>query len=296
MTDDMVRRAVRTLRGDVQIRGDELAGSQSGSGVHLVRTDERDAVLKVTAAGNGQPAARRELTFYRTLASRVPVQTPELLDHIDNDEFTVLLLTAHAAPRRATEWDLADWLELARQLAALHSTPLPDDPCFAHRSWLREVLDQPPIRTAEDYWSRTEAATVLDRLLESIAEFGSAMDVLPARFVHGDCHVDNLLRDGERIIWTDWQGTGIGCPAGDLAFVGSRANADGADVPYDAMLHEYATASGTESEPLRRAVAAVELGTLLFGWPNYVEHHTQDQRDRLTRRLLSLAAYWNAAR
>lgn len=298
MADDLVVPALRALGRDVPAPVTELAGSHSGSGVWRVPVDGSDAVLKVTAADAGQPNARRELAFYRTLAGQVPVETPELLDYADNDEFTAILLSAHGAAIPAARWDLADWLELARQLAVLHSTPQPpaDGAWFQHRPWTRSVLDQPRSRIAEEYWSRTEAAGWLVGLLDAIPEFARALDALPVCFVHGDCHVDNLLRDGRRIVWTDWQVVGLGSPAGDLAFVGSRANSDGADMPYDAMLREYASRSGIDLEPMRRAVAAAELGTMLFGWPYHVGDLTQGERDRLTRRMLQLAAYWNASR
>lgn len=117
---DRLRRVVSSLGWAVDIDGGTLAGSASGAGVYRVQIDGHDAVLKVTGAGGGQRNARRELAFYRTLADQVPVVTPTLLRYADNDDFTALLLSAHTPARHAREWDQSAWLEVARQLAALH--------------------------------------------------------------------------------------------------------------------------------------------------------------------------------
>jgi Ser/Thr protein kinase RdoA (MazF antagonist) len=281
-------RVIETLGWDIDAGGVELTGSASGSGVFRVRIDEADAVLKVTTAGRGQLNARRELTFYRTMAGQVPVTTPRLLRHADNDELTALLLSAHTPAHPAWEWDESAWLELARQLAAVHSTPLPEERSWLETPWLQRALDRPPVDLAEDYWSRTEAAGRIGPVLDAIAALAAALTAVPDCFVHGDCHVDNLLRDGQRVVWADWQVAGVGSPAIDLAFLWSRANADGADLPYAAMVNEYVAHRGIDAAVLRQSLIAAELGVLLFGWPEYAAFRTQTERDRLTRRLLDL--------
>jgi thiamine kinase-like enzyme len=248
-----------------------------------VQSDGHDAVLKVTGAGGGQRNARRELTFYRTLADRVPVMTPTLLRYADNDDFTALLLSAHTPARHAREWDQSAWLEVARQLAALHSIPLPDEDPWIDTPWLRQVLERPPISLAEDYWSGTDAADTIGPVLKAPGALGEAFRATPDSFLHGDCHVDNLLREGNQIVWADWQAAGTGSPAGELAFLWSRAQADGADLPYDAMLREYVTHREVDPALLRRSLVAAEIGILLFGWPAYAAYLTQSDRDRITR-------------
>ncbi|HEY0688218.1 MAG TPA: phosphotransferase [Kribbella sp.] len=121
---------------------------------------------------------------------------------------------------------------------------------------------------------------------------GEAFRATPDSFLHGDCHVDNLLREGNQIVWADWQAAGAGSPAGDLAFLWSRAQADGADLPYDAMLREYVTHREVDPALLRRSLVAAEIGILLFGWPAYAAYLTQSDRDRITRRLLQLMDDW----
>ena len=59
--------------------------TRSGAGVHLARTPHGGAAyLKITPARLGAEAldrARRELRFYRQLATVVPVRTPPCLTH-----------------------------------------------------------------------------------------------------------------------------------------------------------------------------------------------------------------------
>jgi thiamine kinase-like enzyme len=284
---------VRSLGWGVEIDAVGLAGSASGAGVYRVQVDGSDAVLKVTGAGGGQRNARRELTFYRTLADRVPVRTPRLLRYADNDDFTALLLSAHTPARPAREWDRSAWLEVARQLAALHSIPPPDEDPWTDTPWLRQVLDRPPIGFAEDYWSGTDAADSVGLVLDASGALAEAVRATPDSFLHGDCHADNLLREGGQLVWADWQASGVGSPAGELAFLWSRADADGADLPYDAMLREYVTHREADPALLRRSLVAAEIGILLFGWPHYAARLTQNERDRLTHRLLQLIDDWH---
>jgi aminoglycoside phosphotransferase (APT) family kinase protein len=60
------------------------------------------------------------------------------------------------------------------------------------------------------------AADACRRLLDDPAALAEDADDC---FVHGDCHAANLLLDGDRIVWADWQSTGSASPAGDLALL-----------------------------------------------------------------------------
>jgi hypothetical protein len=77
---------------------------------------------------------------------------------------------------------------------------------------------------------------------------------------------------------------------GELAFLWSRASADGADVPYDAMLD--VCLSGADPRQMRRALVAAELGILLFGWPEHAAYSAPVVQDRLARRLVQLTDRW----
>lgn len=285
--------ALRALGWRIDAVGAELSGSASGSAVHSVLTDGAEAVLKVTTAGPGQLDARRELAFYRTMADRVPVSTPGLLRYADNDELTALLLSAYPPAPPARQWHRTAWLTVARQLAGLHSTPIPDRPGWLGTPWLQRILDRPPVEAAEDYWSGTQAADRIGAVLAEPATLAAAVALTGACLVHGDCHVGNLLLDGDRLVWADWQVVGVGSPAVDLAFLWSRANADGATPPYADMMREYATHRPCDLDALARSTIAAELGILLFGWPEYAAQLGPAERDRLTRRLLRLLDDWD---
>lgn len=269
-----------------------LSGSMSQSGVYRVHFDGGDAVLKVTGPDGDRALASRELAFYQTLANDVPVRTPTLLCHVESPELTAILLSAHAPSLPAREWQPAEWLEVTRQLAALHSIPPPVGAPWTHRPWLSAVLDDPPVSAARDYWSRTAAAGFVDSVFGAPLRF--ALGAVPDCFVHGDCHVDNLLREGSDLVWTDWQVTGIGSPAADLAFLLGRAYSDGADPPREEMIDAYACARGVDSATLRRAILAADLGFLLFGMPEYMHYHSRDEQDRITQRLIDVISEWNS--
>ncbi|MEQ7010304.1 aminoglycoside phosphotransferase family protein [Actinopolymorpha sp. B17G11] len=293
MLDDELARVMRSVGLELGAKRMDLTGGASGSGVYRVQIDGDAAVLKVTPAGEWQNNARRELTFYQTLADQVPVTTPSLLRYADNDHFTALLLSAHGSARPAREWDRPAWLEVARQLAAIHSIPPPGEDPWIDPPVHRKLPYLPPIDVAEAYWPTTGAADSVRPLLDEPDQLVEALRAIPDCFGHGDCHVDNLLREGEQIVWADWQVAGVGCPASELAFLWSRANADGAELPYEAMLREYVAHREVDPALFHRALVAAEIEILLFAWPHFAASLTQEERDRLTRRLLQLIHDWS---
>lgn len=293
MLDETVVAALTTLRQPTQIDTVQLAGSMSQSGVYKVRINNLDAVLKVTSAGQEQDLARRELEFYQTLAADVPVQTPQLLQAIDTDQLTALVLTAHGQTRPAADWDDAGWLGLARELAELHSFPAPDGAPWNGTPWLERILDHPPVEVAENYWSQTPASPSLGTVLDDTNLLAAALAAVPRCFIHGDCHVGNLLLDGPQVVWVDWTVTGLGYPAIDLAALWSRAHSDSADPPYDGMLNTYATHRGVDADDLRRSMLAALLATMLFGWPEYAHYHSTTEQERTTRHLIHRLEDWH---
>lgn len=265
MPDATVVAALQALSQPTDIDAVHLAGSMSQSGVYKVRINNLDAVLKINSAGHEQDLARRELIFYQSLADDVPVQTPQLLQAVDTDQLTALLLTAHGQTRPAADWDDTGWLHLARELAELHSFPAPDVALWNGTPWLENILEQPPVEVAENYWSQTPAGQSLGTALDDTDQLATALAALPCCFIHGDCHVGNLLIDGPGVVWVDWTVTGLGYPAIDLAALWGRAHSDGAAPPYDGMLNTYATHRGIDADDLRRSMLAALLTTALFG-------------------------------
>jgi aminoglycoside phosphotransferase (APT) family kinase protein len=292
MTNAPLAHALECLQLEIRADAIDTKGA-SGAGVHRVRVGDEDAVLKVTGPGPTRELARRELTFYRTMAEGMPISTPRLLRSLDDEHVTAMLLSAHRPSLPAREWDLAAWLDLARQLASLHALPIPSENHWLGTSWLSQALDRPP--SGEGYWFKTPAADSARLALGHTGEFAEALRSTADCFVHGDCHVENLLREGDdELVWADWQSVGVGSPAAELAFLWSRADADGADVPYDAMLDVYLTCREADPVQIRRALVAAELGILLFGWPAHAAYCAPAVQERLARRLVQLTDRWLA--
>ena len=293
MPDETVVAALAALGLPTEIDTVQLAGSMSHSGVYKVRINNRDAVLKINSAGQEQDLARHELAFYQSLAVDVPVQTPKLLQTIDTDQLTALVLTAHGQTWPAAAWDDAGWLGLARELADLHSFPVPDGAPWDSIPWLERVLDQPPVEVADNYWSQTPAGPSLGTVLDDTNLLAAALAAVSRCFIHGDCHVGNLLLDGPHVVWVDWAVAGLGWPAIDLAALWGRAHSDGATPPYDKMLNTYAAHRGIDENDLRRSMLAALLTTLLFGWPEYAHYHSTTEQERTTQHLIDLLEDWH---
>ena len=194
----------------------------------------------------------------------------------------------HGQTCPAADWDDAGWLELARQLAELHSFPAPDGAPWNGTPWLERILEQPPVEVAENYWSQTADSSSLGAVLDDADLLAAALAAVPRCFIHGDCHVGNLLLDGPQVVWVDWTVTGVGYPAIDLAALWERAYSDGAAPPYDQMLNTYAAHRGVDADDLRRSMLAALLTTTLFGWPEYAHYHSRTEQQRTTRHLVGL--------
>jgi hypothetical protein len=267
-----------------------LTGSASGSRVYRLP----DAVLKVTTTAEWRGPARRELWCYRELPGRISVLMPTLLGWVDTVETTALLLSVHRPAVPATEWNRSAWLEVAGQLAELQATaPRPDT---LPPDWQLAILAEPSvdrIAMVSAYWAATDAAPAARRFIDAPAELAETLAASPISFLHGDCHAGNLLRDDAgRLVWTDWQGASVGHGIGELTFLWGRAATDGADLPREDMLRRYVEIRGIDLAEARRSALAAELGTLVFAWPEYASWNSPAARDRLTRRLLHLAAEW----
>ena len=274
-----------------------LGGSMSSSAVYRVSLVGSDAVLKVTpdqGEGDDLPAARRELDFYLTLARGLPLRTPRLIDHLSSADAVVLLLTAHHPAELAPAWDEVSWLRLAGDLAALHDSPVPTAAQWHRRSWVADRLCEPDLERALRFWSRPGEAELIEPILNDPSALAQAITAPAPCFLHGDCHVANLLREEGSIVWTDWQGAGAGSPAVDLAFPSVRGVPDDAHLPQAAMLAEYIALRGLNAQEIGSAVIAAELAIFLLEWPRYASFNTDAGISRVHQRVKDLAQAWNA--
>jgi aminoglycoside phosphotransferase (APT) family kinase protein len=281
-------------RLQVHLTGQESAFGLSGSRIHFAtRHDGTPCVLKVTSLreANDARAGQRELTFYRDIASQVPVRTPDLLGVYEERNMIALLLSRHGSVEPALSWDPPMWRALATDLAHLHDTT----PAEA-RNWSVEdearfrPLRNPDIAMVEDFW-RDDLAGTLDAILASREALEREILHAGMCFLHGDCHTENILREGDDLVWIDWQGTRMGNPALELAFLHARVTPSGAQVPAW-FLDAYCSGREIELEQIRRSVIAAELSIFVFEWPPYTLFDTQDGTSRVRRRTRYLAEQW----
>ncbi|MFJ6197371.1 phosphotransferase family protein [Micromonospora sp. NPDC092111] len=267
--------------------------SRSGAGVRAVRTaDGQAAYLKVTPAALGAQAvtaARRELRFYQDLAPIAPVRTPELLTCADTRDGVALLLAAAGEPRDAASWTAGRWAQLGRELACLHSMPLPTGPDWHRPDALRQALVDPDLAGINAFWAATlpELAALISRRVE----LADQIEALPSVFTHGDCHPGNIVHAAGSLVFCDWQAAGVGRPGSDLAFLSVRAAPAGVTVP-PALLDAYLDGRPGERHALRRALVAEELAILVFLWPPYAAFNSSSGIARVRRRGRDLAGQW----
>lgn len=293
METDLVAKVAERLDVRVELPASTLG--KSGSRIHGVRRqDGRTCVLKVTSLreDDAARAGRRELAFYRDLAAGMPIRTPALLDTYEDDAVIALLLSAHGAVDPATSWDRRSWLALAVDLARLHGTAVPAPDRWQEMWSPVHALSEPDLPMIEGFW-REDLGSSLDAIVESRERL--AQEILQAGecFIHGDCHTENILREDGALVWIDWQGTSIGSPARELAFLHARATPSGARIPPE-LLATYCRERDTDLARMRRSVLAAELGIFIFEWPPYASFNSPAGTQRVRRRTRDLAQRWMA--
>lgn len=291
MDIDLVAELAERL--DVRVELRESTNGMSGSQVHFAsQEDGRECVLKVTSLRKDDDAraGRRELAFYRDLAERVPIRTPALLDYYEDSDVIAMLLSAHGEIEPATSWDTSSWLALAVDLARLHGTEVPEPDRWKEHWSPLQVLRAPDLPMVDGFW-REDFGSSLDAIVESRELLEQEILQAGKCFVHGDCHTENILREDGALIWIDWQGTGIGNPAVELAFLDARATPSGARVPPE-VLATYCRKRDNDLERVRRSVIAAELAIFIFVWPPYASYDSPAGTRRVRRRTRDLADRW----
>lgn len=273
----------------VRLVSGQLDGSRSGARVRrgLLR-DGRSVVLKVIATPGAEQrvAAARELRCYRSL--RLPLRTPSLLAWHEDEDVTALVLTAGGRALPAAVWEQRHWAALAVDLAALHSTPIPDD--WPGRAGPRVGDDE--IAASVGYWRGGPLGALLRGILDDPSVLLVQADQQHRCFGHGDCHTDNVLLDGGGLVWVDWQQAGPTGPSWELAFPAVRATPSGVVPPMADLLGRYAVRRGLDLADLARSVLAAELWTWLYAWPPFAAFQTPAGERHVHRRVAELARRW----
>ncbi|HHX63821.1 MAG TPA: aminoglycoside phosphotransferase family protein [Chloroflexi bacterium] len=291
-----------------------LGGGISGAGTYRLRLSTGHAVLKVTSADSEDyrlERSRREMAFFLTLAPQLPLRVPEVLGGCESPDLGICLLLAAYTPMRAADWNRADYLAVAEELAQLHAVYWGQSHRLDAYDWLR----RPDVRAlsrdidhAREAWRALHeiprfgpvlSGPTLDRiigLLERERAIEDALATLPLTLCHGDCHADNLLRASDGgLVWADWQEVGIGPGSGDLSFFFQRATFGRAPLPTEIMIETYrrtlenATGEKLPSDAIQRVLAADELRTRLLAWPDYLARASEEQMAGMIGRIRELA-------
>ncbi|MFI5735126.1 aminoglycoside phosphotransferase family protein [Kribbella sp. NPDC051587] len=293
MDNELISRIVESF--SVQLRNDGPKHGLSGAGVYFATADnDMSCVLKVSSdvGSDGEwTAARRELEFYRSLSAHTQVRTPELLAVYEDDQAIGLLLSAEGLVRAAPSWSRQNWLDLVVDLARIHNSDLLDDGRWTDSKSQFDALLNPDLAMVEDFW-REQLGGLLDVIFDSRTALQAAILAGGETFVHGDCHTENILVNGDgELVWIDWQSARIGSASRDLAFLDARATPSGAGVPADVLV-KYCESRGLDSVVMRRSVVAAELAVFIFEWPPYASYDTPVGTQRVRRRARDLAAEW----
>jgi Ser/Thr protein kinase RdoA (MazF antagonist) len=273
-----------------------LGGGVSGSYVFRLHGYAQPYVLKLTLASTpayARERSRREIAFHQHLAPEMPVQVPQVYSSfVEPDQGgSAVLLGVYAPPLPPSAWTETDYDEVARQLARLHGRFWNATERLSRFEWLRRPAAVAPeeVAGAQRAWQALQQQEafrelftaprqqLLHRLLATIEHTSTDGDVLPLTLCHGDCHMDNLLRDDTgALVWADWQEVGLGYGPDDLSFFYQRAMNTGVEVLFAPMLATYhAELAEHTGQPialsvLRARAAHHELYTRLLHWPHYL--------------------------
>ena len=177
-----------------------------------------------------------EVRFYRDIAQRVSVRTPQLyFGSVDDATGEAILLLEDVRGLAPIDWDTGvtdDHAQLALEaLAALHAAwweqvdslnelPHLGDPAF--RSQMAEAYDR-GWRASRDYFKAHYGkpfVTIGDALLGHV-ETALAQMAAPATLLHGDAHFENIViashNNREEVMFMDWADARRGLASFDIA-------------------------------------------------------------------------------
>ena len=273
-----------------------LSGGVSGASTYRVRGLPEPCVLKVIAAESAayvRARGYREIRFYDELAARIQLHTPRVLGSlIEESGSCALLLAAYTPMKPASELNGAEFVEIAKQLASFHAVYWNRADQFDAFSWLEKpkMLDLTnDARHAYETWQTLARQPQLREVLTNatlrdietaLVEVRTKPEYDPETVMtlcHGDCHLDNLLRDQEsRLIWADWQEVRVGHGPSDLTFLLQRAEANGADIAHDSVVAAYrhaleaAGVRDVNEDAIKSAMNESERRTRLLYWPDHM--------------------------
>jgi thiamine kinase-like enzyme len=199
---------------------ERLSGGLSGANVWSVTATRGDFVLRVTSGTASAPWAK-QLRIQR-LAATAAVAPPVI--HVDEASQAVVSVRVRGVPLAAVgdpEQRSSALASVVTQIRALHSLEAAEMP---ERNPLHETRLQHSIQRTRPGFPHWAAA--LDPLFESL-EATLATD--PRRVVsHLDLNPGNIVWDGARAWFVDWDVAGLAHPFYDLAVLAMFLNMDDA--------------------------------------------------------------------
>lgn len=184
-------------------------------------------------------AGRREVGFYRSLASEVPMHTPELIASSAAGDW--LLLEFLDTKRQPSHWRSEDYLQAVGALAALHNRfrglavdleafPWLGDPLESDFAVHRAAADKAIERITKAAKPEPLAGFpgrrwILERLVDEADQVIQPLLEEPATLLHGDYWPGNIaVGEEDRQTVYDWQLAGIGPGIMDLLVFINKAD------------------------------------------------------------------------
>ncbi len=173
------------------------------------------------ASGREMGFYRSEVMFYRELAHRAKIRTPDVFVaelHPETNEFVLLLedLAPAVQGDHMSGCSVADAAAALEEAARLHAA-FWNDRVLMEQPWLYVPQGAQGFYTTElmeSSWKHFEATyahrlepeviAVCDRFIRHHAAWNAPRD-FPKTFSHNDFRVDNMLFGGSRIAVVDWQ-------------------------------------------------------------------------------------------
>lgn len=279
-----------------------LSGGVSGASTYRVHGLPEPCVLKVVSAESPayiRARGYREIRFYEELAAHIPLHTPHVLGSlVEASGSRALLLAAYVPTKPANRLNGAEFAEIAEQLAGFHAVYWNRTDPFDTLSWIEKpkIVDLThAAKHAFKTWQALAQQPQFQELLTdatlrdieaALAEVRTNPEYGPETVLtlcHGDCHLDNLLRDREgRLVWADWQEVRVGHGPSDLTFLLQRAEANSATIAHNSVITAYCNAleaadvKGVSEEGITSAMNESERRTRLLYWPDYMSDATPE--------------------
>jgi aminoglycoside phosphotransferase (APT) family kinase protein len=162
---------------------------------------------------------RREAAVMRELPERVPA--PRLLHVLDHGDWVALVLTYVAGTLPAQPWADTE-LDLVLAAVADLGATLTPPPISAPRLIDDWADDFTGWRRLEDSAGRIGSVSPWAAAhLSQLAELESGWDQVADgdTLLHGDLRADNILINGEQVVFLDWPNVCVGAPWVDLLFM-----------------------------------------------------------------------------